>query len=129
MNPKSIILRNFAWSGEYDEASLAGRLHENCEWNWEEYWLLEWALYTLSNSRSSHSELDWPIFRIFSYVFLQINCHFDPNDAFEISGLDRPAVYDLRERFQLIFEGYFSNNLPNQKVCFERQNPLLYPAA
>jgi hypothetical protein len=129
MNPKNIILRNFAWSDEHDDASFAGRLHEDCEWNWEEYWLLEWALYTLAKSRSSYPELDWPIFRIFSNTFLEINCHFDPNDGFEIAGMDRQTVYDLRDRFQLVFEGYFSDNLPNQRKCFDVQNPLLHDMA
>jgi hypothetical protein len=126
MNPKSIILRNFAWSGEYDEASFTGRLHEYGEWNWEEYWLLEWAIYMLTSSRARHPELDWPVFRIFSHAFSAIHCHFDPNDVFKISGMDRFAVHDLRERFQLVFEGYFSNNLPDQKKCFDVQNPLLH---
>ena len=125
MDPKSVIRRNFAWSGEYDESSFTGQLHENCLWNWDEYWRLEWALYVLASSRTSHPELDWPIFRIFSATFLEINCHFDPNDVFEIEGMDRDTVFELRERFQLVFEGYFSNDLPNQEECFDMQNPLL----
>ncbi|MCL2309257.1 MAG: immunity 41 family protein [Proteobacteria bacterium] len=126
MGPKNVILRNFVWSDEYNEASFAGRLHEDCERNWEEYWLLERALYALAEPRSAHLELDWPIFKIFSHAFLEINCHFDPDDGIEIIGMDRPTAYNLRERFQSVFEGYFSNNLPNQKECFDVQNPLLH---
>src|SRR6478672_9572062 len=125
MDPKSVIRRNFAWSGEYDESSFTGQLRENCIWNWDEYWLLEWALYVLASSRTLHPELDWPIFRIFSATFLDINCHFDPNDVFEIEGMERDTVFELRERFQLVFEGYFSNDLPNQEECFDMNNPLL----
>ena len=128
MDPKSAILRNFAWSSEYDESSFTGQLHENCRWDWDEYWRLEWALYALADSRQDHPDLDWPIFRIFSGTFLEINCHFDPNDVFKIEGMDRDTVADLRERFQLVFEGYFSNDLPDHATCFEFSNPLL-PAA
>jgi hypothetical protein len=129
MNPKSIILRNFVWSGEYEEGSFVGQLHEYCKWNWKEYWLLEWALYALTKSRSDYPELDWPIFKIFSSVFQNIGSHSDPNDVFEISGMNGSTIHDLRERFQLIFEGYFSGNLPNQKECFDVQNPLLQDIA
>jgi hypothetical protein len=125
MDPKSVILRNFAWSGQYEESSFTGQLHENCNWNWDEYWRLEWALYALANARLDHPELDWPIFRIFSATFLEIMCHFDPNDLFKIDGMDRETVSELRERFQLVFEGYFSNDLPDQSTCFHIQNPLL----
>lgn len=124
MEPRAIILRNFVWCDEYEESSFVGRLHEYCEWNFDEYWLLEWALYQLAEARTNNSDLCWPIFKIFSNTFLTINVHFDPNDGFNIANIDCSEAYDLRERFQLVFEGYFSGNMPNQKRCFEIQNPL-----
>ncbi len=128
MDPSHVILRNFAFSDEYDESSFTGRLHENLDWHWDEYWLLEWALYELASSRSAHPELDWPVFKIFSGAFLEINCHFDPNDAFEINDVELLAAQEMRERFQLVFEGYFSNELPHQEECFDVQNPLIRAA-
>ncbi len=124
MNPRNIILRNFAWSGEYDETSFTGCLHELCEWNANEYWLLEWSLYQLAGIRAKHPDMDWPVFRIFSHTFLSLCAHFDANDGFEIKHLDNLDVSALRERFQLVFEGYFSGAMPDQERCFDVINPL-----
>ncbi|CUK00281.1 Imm41 family immunity protein [Achromobacter xylosoxidans] len=128
MEPKLIILGNFAWCDEYDETSFSARLHEDCEWDAEQYWRLEWALYQLAGRRRDHAELDWPIFRIFSYISLTMGAHLDPNDGFRILRLNRQAFYELRERFHLMFEGYFSGVMPNLNY-FADVNPLLTGAA
>jgi len=75
-----------------------------------------------------HPELDWPIFRIFSHTFLSLNAHFDPNDGFKIKNMAKSDLYDLRERFQLVFEGYFSGDMPDQERCFDIINPLFETA-
>nr|WP_275300233.1 Imm41 family immunity protein [Achromobacter insuavis] len=124
MEPKHIILGNFAWCDDYDETSFSGRLHEDCEWDAGQYWRLEWALYQLAGQRRDHAELDWPIFRIFSVVFLAMGAHLDPNDGFRILRLNRQAFYELRERFQLMFEGYFLGAMPDPR-SFSDLNPLL----
>jgi hypothetical protein len=53
---------------------------------------------------------------------LLLGCHFDPNDGCRIRDLSPEDAYEWRERFQLVFEGFFSGNWPNP---FERTNPLL----
>jgi len=123
MNPEAVIARNFAWCAEHDDCSFSGRLHEEGLWDRGEYWLLERALYELAKADTSQ-ELTWRVFRIFSYCFMVIGCHFDRNDGFKITNIKRRELYELRERFQLVFEGFFSKDMPDQK-SFTEQNPLL----
>lgn len=123
MDPNLVIARNFAWSGQFDDASFSGQLHEEGIWSWDEYWLLEWALYQLHNEPPSR-ELHWPVFRIFSNSFLALGAHRDPNDAFEICNLNQEEFYGARERMQLVFEGFFQGSMPSQDI-FDQSNPLL----
>ncbi|RIA31599.1 immunity protein 41 of polymorphic toxin system [Ectopseudomonas oleovorans] len=122
MNPKLAIARNFAWCDEYEDSSFTGLLHEKQYWSMAEYWELEWALYQLVGNRSP--EVQWRIFRIFSWVLLTIGCHFDKKDLYKIKNLKRHQLYELRERFVLVFEGFFSGKMPSQE-CFENTNPLV----
>ena len=122
MDASLIIARNFPWCPENDDTSFGGRLHEEGVWSWEEYWQLEWALHRLCGDPPTR-ELHWRVFRIFSYCFASFAHHLDPNDAFEISNLSREELYDAKERFQLVFEGFFGA-MPAQD-CFEQANPLL----
>jgi hypothetical protein len=124
MNAKKIILRNFPHNGLYDDLSFLGKLHEEQLWDIEEYWLLEWGIYKLE--KSSSEKLDWEVFKIFSMIMQSISSHLDRNDYFKIQNLKRPKLYELRERVQLVFEGYFSGSMPEQN-SFEEINPLLIP--
>jgi hypothetical protein len=123
MEPYLVIARNFPWSGQYDDASFCGRLHEEGIWSWDEYWLLEWALYQLHDEPHSR-ELHWPVFRIFSNSFSTLGAHRDSNDVFEIHNLNLAEFYDAKERMQLVFEGFFQGSMPDQAI-FEQSNPLL----
>ena len=125
---KLVIARNFAWCSEYDERSFSGRLHEENIWDWDECWLLEKALYDLAASGDFQRDVAWPVFRIFSYGLLLLGCHFDPNDTFQVRDFSGEEVHDLRERFQLVFEGFFAGEMPDQSI-FERSNPLLVSAS
>lgn len=118
-----IIARNSSGCVEYDENSFIGCLHEQNIWHREEYWLLEKALYDLSE-QSNEPETNHRIFCIFSRVFLLLCAHYDDNDVFHIENLSRQELYDLRERWQVVFEGYFSGYMPSQTI-FEIANPLL----
>ena len=124
MTPEFVIARNFPWCDEHDDASFTGRLHEEALWDADEYWQLEWALYRLAGAkRVSHDTL-WRIFHIFSNTSMSFGCHFDRNDVWKIGNLKRREIYDYRERFQLIFEGFFSGEMPG-KDDFDLKNPLL----
>jgi len=123
--PEAIIYRNFSLSEYFDEKSFFGRLRDCAEWDDGEYWLFEWALYELAPIRKDIIEIDWPVFRIFSYAFLFIGAHFDPNDSFKILNLDGLDISDRRERLQLVVEGYFLGVMPNQAECFSMVNPLI----
>lgn len=122
MRAKEIILRNFPHNDLYDDSSFLGKLHEEKLWDIKEYWLLEWGIYNLKKSASE--SFDWEVFRIFSIIMQYFSCHFDKNDYFRIKNLKRPKIYELKERIQLVFEGYFSKTLPDQNI-FEEVNPLL----
>lgn len=123
-SPVLVIARNFAWCKEYDDTSFSGLLHERNVWDDEEYWILEWALYQLRDQQKSDREILFQVFRIFSYTFLLISCHFDTNDGFRISNRTDSQLYDLRERFQLVFEGFFHGDMPAPD-SFDVRNPLL----
>jgi hypothetical protein len=127
MDAHLVIARNFPWCDEHDDLSFGGRLHEDCVWNWDEYWQLEWALYQLCNESPSR-ELYWPVFRIFSYCFASLGHHSDPNDLFRIKNLSAEELYDAKERFQLVFEGFFAGSMPDQDFS-EHRNPLLISAS
>jgi hypothetical protein len=122
MTPKSVVARNFAWCDEYEDSSFIGLLHEKQYWSMAEYWELEWALHQLVGSRSP--EIQWRIFRIFSHTLLSIGCHLDKKDNYKIKNLKRCQLYELRERFILVFEGFFKGEMPNPN-SFEAANPLI----
>ena len=91
--------------------SFGGRLHEEGVWSWDEYWLLEWALHQLCADAPTR-ELHWRVFRIFSYCFAAFAHHLDPNDEFLIRNLSREELREAKERFQLVFEGFFEGVMP-----------------
>jgi hypothetical protein len=122
-SPQQIIARNFPGPG-HAATSFLGRLHEDRVWDADEYWKLEYALYQLSNESPQSRITTWHVFRIFSVAFSTLSCHFDPNDEFQVEGLSNDDIYELRERMQLVFEGYFSGSMPEQSI-FQVQNPLL----
>jgi len=122
MDAKEIILRNFPHNNLYDDLLFLGKLNEEQSWDIEEYWRLEWGIYNLE--KNSSENLDWAIFRIFSLIMLSISSHLDQNDYFKIKNLKHSELYEMRERVLLVFEGYFSSSMPEQKI-FEKVNPLL----
>jgi len=113
------IYRNFAWCNEYTEESFVGQLHENKTWNDDEYFKLEGTLYELcseyKDAQCIPRDLAWPIVRIFSYLMLTLGCQYDSNDAYEIENISREQFYDRRERIQLIFEGFFTGEMPDKE--------------
>jgi hypothetical protein len=122
MTPESVLAKNFAWCDEYEDTSFTGQLHEKQHWPMDKYWELEWALYELVGSRSP--DIQWRTFRIFSYTLLSISCHFDKRDSYRFKNLKRTEVYEVRERFMLVFEGFFKGQMPGTD-CFEAANPLV----
>jgi hypothetical protein len=125
MSPELVVARNVPWCEEQDDSSFLGHLHERNVWDDAEYWLLEWAVVRLTRSARFDRELAWRLFRIFSHTFLVLGCHFDPADGFRVKNKSDDEVVDLRERVQLLFEGYFEGN--EQRWTFEDdpKNPLL----
>lgn len=126
MDAVLIIARNCPRGAEYDETSFVGRVHEEGLWDWEEYWLLEQALYVLCGEPPTR-EMYGSIFRSFGYCFAAFGQHHDPNDGFRITNLDSEELRDGQERLQLVFEGFFEGTMPAPEA-FERVNPLLASA-
>ncbi|NKJ49574.1 hypothetical protein CIC12_23140 [Burkholderia sp. SG-MS1] len=94
------------------------------EWQRDQYWLLEWALYEIVKKAENYEELCSPVFRIFSGTMSTISSHFDQNDLFEIKNLEREEIYEFRERIQIVFGGFFAKHM-SERVVFEEENPLL----
>lgn len=125
IDAKQVVYRNFSLSSEYAENSFFGMLREHSIWDDRQFFLLEWAIYELARENASHLDMTWPLFRIFSQSFLSLNAHFDPNDGFKLKNIEQLEAYDRRERLQLIFEGYFSGDMPDPHSAFEIINPFL----
>jgi hypothetical protein len=124
LSAEHVVARNFPWCDEHDDSSFLGRLHEESVWDESEYWELEWALHELMLRGAFERELAWRIFRVFSHTMLVLGCHFDPNDGYRIRDLSADDAHEWRERFQLVFEGFFSGHWPSPSAL-ERSNPLL----
>lgn len=122
MNPTRIIAENTSHSPNCRQGAFLDTLHESRRWDVEEYWKLEWSLYVICDGLPRPPECD--VFRTFSCVMLLFSCHFDPNDGFVIINLNGEALISVRERFQLVFEGYFCNAMPDPAI-FDEANPLL----
>lgn len=110
------INRNFPWCNQYDDHSFVGILNEKCTWSDEEYFKLDDALYELANKYNGAEQLPrvlvWRVMRIFSYVMMTIGCHSNPNDGYELEGITEEELFAKRERFQLVFEGFFKGDMP-----------------
>lgn len=126
MKALTIIAENYDfWCPESNYNSFSWYLYKEEKWYIEKYWLLEYALFELVTSPIRDEELNWKVFHIFSKTLMLLSAHFDSNDGFKIQNLEREQLYEFRERFQLVFEGFFSKNMPEIHQCFDTQNPLL----
>ena len=128
MSPALEIARNFPHCDEHSDDSFLGRLHELRTWSVDEYWTYEAALYELA--RDYHDapdlprEIAWRVVRIFSHAMLLSRCHFDPVDGCRIENLTDAQVVEWLERLQLVTEGFFQGEMPEQ-CYFAVPNPLL----
>ena len=121
------ILKNFPHCDEFDENSFTSIWHEKCVVNLDKYWELEKDIYDLSKIQIKENisrEIAWPITRIFSYIMMSIQAHYNPNDYFSLKNIKDIDLHNFSERFQCVIEGFFSGNMPDND-CFEIINPLL----
>ncbi|MGB4813290.1 MAG: hypothetical protein WBP13_12535 [Methylophilaceae bacterium] len=68
------------------------------------------------NKPKFNKALTWRVFKIFSYSTLLFSAHYDPNDSFSIKNKNKNEVFDLRERVQRIFKGYFSGKMSDLSI-------------
>lgn len=121
------ILRNFPHCEEYRDDSFVGIWHEEGLFNEMEYWKLDKEIFDLSVLYCSENiprEIAWPLTRIFSYIMMSIQAHYNPNDGFQVENLDDLQMFEFRERLQLVIEGFFKGKMPKNKD-FDLVNPLL----
>ncbi|MGO4223641.1 Imm41 family immunity protein [Lysobacter sp. TAF61] len=125
MDAYTVIAKNHPWSGSFDEASFRARLYEDALWSQEEYWKVEWALCQLVTTAGEDAEVRSRVFRLFSATTNLFAAHFNPNDVFSIRNLDSNDICEIIERFHLVFEGFFSGEMPDLAESFDERNPLL----
>ncbi|WP_415906757.1 Imm41 family immunity protein [Neptuniibacter sp. QD72_48] len=121
------ILRNFSHCKEFSDDSFVGCWHEDASLNMQEYWKFDREIYELASVYSGEDiprRVAWPLARIFSYIMMSIQGHYSSNGGFYIENLDDIQMSDFRERFQLVVEGFFKGEMPNN-THFELVNPLL----
>ena len=121
----AVIAQNHPWSGTFDEGSFRARLYEDALWSQDEYWKVEWALFQLVEAAAQDPELRFRVFRLFSATTTLFTSHFNPADVFSIQNLDSDRLYEIMERFQLVFEGFFAGEMPDLSEAFDERNPLL----
>lgn len=108
-----------------------GIWHEQRLMNLEEYWKLDKEIYGLSMTYCYDTiprEIAWPLTRIFSYIMISIQAHYNINDGFVIDNLNQLEMYDFNERFQMVVEGFFKGIMPKNEH-FQLVNPLLIEQA
>ncbi|RDY67782.1 hypothetical protein DX912_07645 [Lysobacter soli] len=113
MDARSIISKNHPASGEFETTSFRSRLYEDATWSQDEYWKVEWALFQLAAAADSDAELRWRVFRLFSATVSLFVAHYDPKDIYVMDGIDAEGLLEARERFDLVFEGFFSQQMPD----------------
>jgi hypothetical protein len=113
------IFRNFSKCEGYSEDSFLGKFHENNIWDDDEYFKLEEAIFEVSKEyqgmKNIPRDIAWPLMQIYSYLMISLGCHFDENDGFEIKNITHDQFHARRERVKLVFEGFFSDEMPNRK--------------
>jgi hypothetical protein len=126
MNPLDIVYQNFPHCTEWSDDSFLGILHEESRIDMDAYWKLEWALVQLTQNEVDYPRhLSWPVFRIFSCIFLLLKSDVNPDDGYKIQNFTSAQSRDFTERFQLVFEGFFRGDPPDLKLAFDERNPLL----
>ena len=123
---KSVLI-NFPHCDEYQDNSFTGIWHEEGLLNIEKYWEFEKGIFDLSKIHSGDSiprDVAWPITRIFSYIMMGIQAHYNSNDGFIIINKNDEELHQFRERFQLVVEGFFKGVMP-QNNHFDIINPIL----
>ncbi|MCG8378055.1 MAG: immunity 41 family protein, partial [Proteobacteria bacterium] len=104
------INRNFAWCDEFSEDSFSNKIYEYGEWDDDEYFLLEDAIYAAAKQYKDHNmiprEPAWRLMRIYSNLLKSFSCHYDPDDYFKFKNINAEQYQARRERLQLVFEGF-----------------------
>jgi hypothetical protein len=121
------LLENFSHCEAYDENSFTGIWHEKSLMDYAKYWKFEKCIFDLAcinGGAEIPRDIAWPLTRIYSYIMISIQSHFDPNDGYEVSNLNQQDMYEFRQRFQEVFEGFFKGEMPNNEY-FDIINPLL----
>lgn len=122
-----ILLSNFPHCSDFSKDSFMSVFHESWIWDEKKYWELDKEIYDLSREFSGQDiprEISWPLMRIFSYLMMSIQSHYNKDDGFKITNLDELSVFEWRERIQLVIEGFFKGKMP-PNTSFEFVNPLL----
>ena len=113
------INRNFAWCDEFSENSFLSKIHEYGEWDDDEYFLLEAAIYDATEQYETYNmiprEPAWRLMRIYSQLLMSFSAHYDSNDHFSFKNMNADQYQARRERLQLVFEGFFKGEMPNKE--------------
>jgi len=120
------LLANFPHSTEFREDSFVASWHEKALFDQQQYWMLEKEIVDLcteSKTTSISRDIAWPLTRIFSYIMMSIQAHYDVNDSFRIGNLNDEQMRNFRDRFQQLVEGFFSGTL-NRCSDFSNTNPM-----
>jgi hypothetical protein len=121
------ILLNFPHCDDFDDNSFVGVWHESSKLDLQKYWEFESEIFELAKQQNTNElprDVAWPITRIFSYIMMSIQAHYNQKDGFELLDISDSELHEFRERFQCVVEGFFKGNMP-MNGDFEIVNPFI----
>lgn len=104
-----------------------GIWHESSMLDFQKYWAFENEIFQLAQQQGMNDlprDIAWPITRIFSYIMMSIQAHYNQNDGFELLNISDNELSEFRERFQCVIEGFFKGSMPKNSD-FEIVNPMI----
>lgn len=120
-----IIYKNLSFKMQWSAQSFLGILHNEHRLDMDAYWRLEWAvIWLIKGSDKAPSPHGWPVHQIYTLATSMLYAHIDPDDSFEIMEVSKERVHLLRNRINVVFDGFFKLKIPDLAV-FKEANPLL----
>ncbi len=119
MDLQKIINENYILSGDFSDRSFIAKLHELHQWDMKAYLRLEEAIYQKSldikNLELLNHAFFYPFFHIYKFITNMFIAHFDPKDGYIITGIKDDSIYDMKERIELVFDGFFKGEMPQRE--------------
>ncbi|WP_433692351.1 hypothetical protein [Herbaspirillum seropedicae] len=124
MEAIDIIRTNFSDCPQWSSQSFLGQLRDQQKRDIQAYWKLEGAIIALMTEFSDYpKEVSWPVFQLFDRIMLLLARHIDPSDSYRIAETSHTQAWELAERIEVLFEGFFKGSLPDELMNLDQDGP------